>query len=380
MSRPTLTALLVLTVALAGCIAGPGTPGTNDPADGDAGGSPPGVTDGRLANASALVQAHETALADEGFAATVTRSVDGNETGRYDVLAAAGLTTYVLSGTRSAGSDGSVAVRLWANESRRIVRYRAGNETRYNAARRETASLGLLESVGGFLRAGAFTVANETAAENRTVLTADDFSPSATDNGRFGDAESFSGRAVVDETGLVHELTATVGGETGTETYTFDLRRTGVSSVDRPAWLSEIPAGATIVPDLSVSVREETILVVRNEVGDAVPANATISLTTNGTTYHATFTAPIEPGEVRYATIAPGGGSLRLTAQQPTAGDTVALRSPVSVTIETAGGVTLHSVSMGWGSESASESGGGGESSEAASTGSESSTAGGGSG
>lgn len=359
MRRRSLTVLLVALLAFAGCTAGPGfATDTAEPIDTAAGGPPPGVADGRLANASALVDAHETALADSGFAATVTRSVNGTQVASYDIVASPGLATYSLHGTQSSGNARSIEVHLWTNESIRLVKYTAGGESRYQATTPEPDSLFLLESVDSHLQAGNFTVTADSTAAGETVLTADDLAPTARADGRFSDATSFDGRVVVDASGRVRELTVKVERARGSETFAFDLRRTAVAAVDRPAWVGDIPPGATVTPQLSVDVRDETVLTVRNEAGDAVPANATLVVTTNDTTYRTTFDAPLEVGDVRYAAIAASDGTLRLTAKPPAAGDVTTLVSPVSVTIETEGGVTLLSVGMGWGSESASGSGG----------------------
>lgn len=363
MSRRTLAVLLVALLALAGCTAAPGAPtettepaDSSTPADTPAGETPPGVADGRLANASALVQAHETALAERGFAASVTRSVNGTDVASYDVVAAPGLATYTLGGTRTAGDAGTTAVSLWANESIRLVKYTSDGESRYQATKPEAehASPYPLGSVARHLRAGDFTVAEESTAEGETVLVADDVVPDAGEAGRFADAESFEGRAVVDASGRVRSLNVTVAGSRDTVSITFELRRTAVESVDRPAWVQDIPADAMVTPQLAVDVRDGRVLTVRNEAGDPVPANATIVVTTNDTTYSAAFDAPLPPGEGRYAAIAASDGTLRLSADEPDAADVVALESPVSVTVETEGGVTLLSVGMGWGSESAS--------------------------
>lgn len=359
MTSRSLTVLLVIVLALAGCTAGPGTP-TDDgqPAENAATGTPQGVVDGQLANASALVEAHETALAESGFAATVTYAENGSEVGSYDLVAAPDLTTYTAAGTRSTGEDSTVETHLWANETHRFVMYRSGDERSYHARLRGSESLDPIESVGSYLHAGDFTVADEPTAEGYTVLTADGLDPSGDEHGRLLDAESFSGRAVVDEAGRVRNLSVTVERERGSETFAFELRRTDVERVDRPDWLSEIPDGATISPQLSVDVRDETALVVRNEAGDAVPPNATLTLTTNDTTYRTTFDAPLGSGERRFAYISANDGELLLATEEPAAADAMELTSPISVTIETAGGVQLYSAGMGWGSASASESDG----------------------
>lgn len=355
MRHRSLVGLLAVSLALAGCTAGPLAPlDDNQPGENTTNGTPPGVTNGQLTNASALVHAHETSLDDTGFVASVTQSANRGGTVSYDVVASAGRSRYTLSGNQSADDNTTREMRIWANESHRVGVSQSGGESRYHAARRGTDSFDPLEAVGVYLAAGTFTVANETTEEGYTVLTADDVGPPAADDGRFRDAESFSGRAVVDETGRVHELAVTVERPRGEETYTFVLQRTGVASVERPAWVDDVPAGVFLAPQLTIDVRDGTVLAVQNEGDDAVPTNATLTLTTDNTTYRATFDAPLEPGEVQYAAITTDDDTLRLTSDRPASSDVTTLTSPVSVTIETASGVTLHSGGMGWDSASGS--------------------------
>lgn len=359
MTRRSLAVLLAATLVLAGCTVGPGTTTEEQPGQGDAEATPPGVSDGRLANATALLHAHETALAESGFAATMTRSTNGTAVSTFDVVAGPSMATYELTWTRSADGGDAVETRLWANESERFVRTRADGETSYRVVPREEDSLGVLESLRSYVAAGNFTVADERSDAGHAVLTADAVDARTGADGPFRDAESFDGRAVVDDRGRVHELNVTVERPSGTETVTFELRRTGVASVERPGWVSDVPPGVAVAPQLSVDVDADRYLVVSNEGGDAVPRNATLSLTTNGSTYRATFDAPLEPGEVRYAAIATDDGRLRLAAERPDPGTVETLTSPVSVAVETAAGASLYSASMGWGSSSAAESGSG---------------------
>lgn len=369
MTDRSLVVLLAVSLALAGCTAAPTTsPEGNDPGESAMGGTPPGVTDGELTNASALMDAHETSLNESGFAATVTHSLNGSEVASYDVVATAGLGQYALSGTQTGGGS-TVEVGLWANETHRLVRYQSGGEARYHAAQRGADSFNPITQAGPYIRVGNFSV-NGTTDDGYTVLTSDELAPNATDDYRFEDATAVSGRAVVDETGRVHELTVTVEQPHGSETYSFELQRTNVTSVDRPAWLDDVPSGAFLSPELTVDVEDESMLSIRNEGGDAVPAKATLTLTMNDETYRATFEEPLEPGEVRYAAIAADDGTLQLTAEHPAANEIESLTSPISVSIETEGGVSLYSAGMGWDSSSASDETSGGSSSGGSSSGS----------
>ncbi|MEF8783054.1 MAG: hypothetical protein V5A39_09555 [Haloarculaceae archaeon] len=103
-----------------------------------------------------------------------------------------------------------------------------------------------------------------------------------------------------------------------------------------------------------MNVENSSYLVVRNEGDDPVPRNATISITTNGTTETATFETALETGNTRFAYVDAIEGQLMVTSDRPSAGAVESVTSPVSVTITTEDNVTLHSGGMAWESESAS--------------------------
>jgi hypothetical protein len=85
-----------------------------------------------------------------------------------------------------------------------------------------------------------------------------------------------------------------------------------------------------------------------------VPQNATLEVTTDNASGTVAFDSALEAGETRYAYFAADNGSLVLTTEQPAADVTTTLKSPASVEVAV-GETTLHSGSMAWGSESASE-------------------------
>lgn len=372
MTRLTLVVVLTLAVGLAGCLGGPINGTTPEPSSTTdstpvGGESPtgavdtiPGVDDGRLTNATALFAAHEQALVDRGFAANVSRSVNGSETMRFQITASPGLSTYLLSGELVAGESGSM--ELWANESTRFVRQQSDGEVSYRTVARHDDSLNLVKRPGDYLRVGNFTVADEAGPAGRIVLTADGYVPPESGHGPFQDVSSFEGRAVIDAEGRIHRMELTADTDRGTVAYEFDLSRTGVAQVDRPTWVGEMPASATLNPQLSISVVDETALAVRNRDGDAVPADATLTVTSNGTIYQAPFEERLPAGEVRYAIISSADGQFHLVDERAAVDDAVALSSPISVTVVTADGVTLHSSGMAWESSSGSESDDGGSS------------------
>lgn len=384
MTRRAFVLLALATVVLAGCLGGPGTTTTAEPTDDSdttdvSSDEVPGVTGGSLANATALADANEAALTADGGAVRVSRSgATGSATAR--LVVGADLATYRLTSSRPVDAGRTVDVDLWSNETTRVVRMAANGDVNYRLADRHDDQLTLLHGVEDYLAAGNFTVANESTGNGTVVFTADEFVPPADGHGPLTDVDSFSGRLVVDGAGLIHDLSvsATTGGET--LTYRYELLRTGVDRAAKPDWFDDVPTSATLQPQLSVDVEDDSYLVVRNEGGDHVPRNATVSVTSNNTTATATLDAELEAGDTRYAYVDATTGELRLTADQPAAETVDPVTSPVSVSITTDDGVSLYSASMGWATEtaSASESGSSGGSSSAsggsASGGSSSST------
>lgn len=359
MRRQTLVLVALTAVALAGCLAGPGTgPGESGPADGNESApisseSVPGVTNGSLDNATELALANEERLTAAGGVVRVNQSTASGYVG-YRLDVGTGFATYGLAGTRQAGDDRTQDIALWANESTQISRTTADGEHSYRASDRRDDSFDGLETVERYLAAGDFTVANESN-DGTIVLEASEYAPSADRRGPFTDVTSFSGRLVVDESGLIHNLTATVTSEEESLAYRYELLRTGVDRVSRPDWLEDVPPGALVQPELTVDVEDSAYLTVRNEGGDPVPRDTVLSLTTDGATHEVTFQTALEPGETRYAYVDADDETLKLAADRPTADAVDPISSPISLTVTTDGGATLYSGGMAWDSGSASE-------------------------
>lgn len=361
MTRRLLLIAVLLSVVLAGCTAAPGaetddpTTSTDDRQTEVEPDAVPGVADGGLTNATALARANEGTLADTGGEVRVSRGGD-SEQNEYRLVAGTDYATYSLSGTRSAGDGGAVDVDLWSNETTRLVRSQQAEETSYRVAERRHDRLNLLETPEDYLAAGDFAVDENASANGTVVLTADAAASDLAERAPLAAASEFEGRLAVTEAGLIESLTVTAVVGDGTVTYSYETVRTGVDSVDRSDWVGDVPASATLDPELFVHVEDESALTVRNEGGDPVPANATLSLTDNETSGTATFETALESGETRYAAF-DADGELTLTTEAPD-GVGTQLTSPVSVTITTADGVDLHSASMGWASEHVAESDG----------------------
>lgn len=351
MNRHIAVLALVPAILLAGCFGGPATTAPSDAADV----SPeqvPGVTNGTLSNASALVEANRNAVTTDGAILQVNQS-----SGEMDIdarlVVGANFSTYSLSGSGTVGDNQSTTIDQWSNETTQFVRTSSDGETNYRVLDGHDDRLSILSSIGTFLAAGDFEVANETAGEGMVVLTAD----RASDAGPMADADRFDGRLVVSESGLMQHLSVTLTRAGENVSYTYELRQAGVETVPRPDWIDDIPPGATVQAQLSIDVANDSYLTLAHAGGDVVPSETTVRVESNGTTDTVSLDSSLSAGDTRYLYFDASSQELRVAADRPDQRTISPVTSPVSVRIVTDGGVVLHSGSMGWGSESASESG-----------------------
>ncbi|WP_136716342.1 hypothetical protein [Halorientalis salina] len=357
MTRRTLVLVALTAVVLAGCLGGPGTETTTDPMDSNGTATVsseniPGISDGTLTNATALARANEASLTETGGAVQIRRDGPSSQS-TVDLVVGAGLTTYQLTGLQSAGDD-TVDADIWSNETTRVIRTSYDGEYNYRTTDRRDDRLNVLVAVEDYLAAGNFTVANESTGNGTVVFTADTFVTPTDSHGPLTNVSSLDGRLVVRESGLIQSLTVSATTEEESGSYSYELLRTGVDRVAKPDWFDDVPAGATLQTQLNVDVENSSYLVVRNEGGDHVPSNTTISVTSNNTTSTATLDTSLMAGDTRYAYIDATTGSLQLTADRPTAGTVDPVTSPVSVSITTDDGASLYSAGMAWSSETAS--------------------------
>ncbi|WP_324665012.1 DUF7537 family lipoprotein [Haloarcula sediminis] len=355
MIRTPLVLLVLVSVVLAGCsgVQSPTTP-TAEPTDAEPD-EIPGVANGTLTNATALATANAAGIADDGAAIRITQAGPDSETRVALTVGADG--TSGFSRTVSANGNESTVSR-YTNDTATYVRSNADGETSYRVVERDFRPLGAVtSSLETALAAGEFTVENASSDSATVVLTADAFSGPL--DGRLLDgATPQDARLVLTQDGAVRNLTVTGQRDGQTATYTYERRQTGVDSVAAPDWLADVPPTADLQADLSTTVVDDSALRIDHDGGDTVPRNTTLQFTVNdtaGTAGTATFDAPLEAGDTRYAYFAAANGSLVVTDDRPAAAATEPFDGPASVTISTADGVTLLSVGMDWGSESVSE-------------------------
>lgn len=371
MTRTICWIAVVGVVVLAGCMGGPGgaptaTEQTGDGLTNASSAAVPGVADGTLSNATALATAHSDALTSDGGNVSVTEDAE-TTSGSFQYSLSSDVETYSLTGTHQRTDGPTVDVSLWSNESVRIARQSADGEDHYRVVDRRRERPSGLDGLSEYLAAGDFTVANESTGNGTVVLTADESASTADSHGRFADAETFSGRLVVEESGLVRNLTveASVDGEVRSIRYA--VTETGVDSVAAPAWVENLPPGATVQAHLDVDVENGSILVIRHDGGDAVPRESVVSVTTNETSGEATFDEPLEAGDRQFLYVDADTGAATLATDRPPAEAVDSIEPPVSLTVRTDAGATLLNAGMSWGSDTASEPESGSASSSSAS-------------
>ncbi len=247
---------LALLVVLSGCSAlDPGgtdaTPTATPPADTDV----PGVTDGELTNASALVDAHVAALPETGF--ETNQDVNGTQVVRGEVRPSARrVRTLVESGAaeyryRVLNREAGSRFDFWGNRTMQVVRSQYGGETRAVQVTNRTATVSALARatlLETYLGASAFSVAGQSTENGTTyvTLTADATTdPEAVSPTNATDVRNYDAEAVVDERGRVHSLTVTADythrGEAHSLSVVYQLTRleVGDGDVTKPSWARE---------------------------------------------------------------------------------------------------------------------------------------------
>mgnify|MGYP006896934637 CR=1 FL=1 len=352
MTRRMLLVVVLASVVLAGCA---GLQGTETPTDDGTDGEPdqmPGVSNGTVTDAEALVAANSASIAETGGELSVV--YDAPDVNSESVLTVGADGTSVLSTTTSDGPDQSGSLETYSNETATYVQMQSGSETRYRVVEQPGDAFDRINSsLTAYLAAGEFTVSNDSIDGTTAVFTSDSFS-GLEDGEVLDDANAVSARLVINQSGQVQNLTVTGEQRSETVTFTYELRQSAVERAAAPGWVSEIPPTAALHPELSVDVENDSYVRIDHTGGDAVPRNATLEVATDNASGTVAFDSALEAGETRYAYFATNDGSLVLRNEQPASDTTTTLTSPASIEV-TAGETALHSGSMAWGSESASE-------------------------
>lgn len=257
MRKTVLALALVAVVALAGCnfAGGPGDGGTQaspSPTLSDAD-SPPGVDGGRLANASALLAAHNRTMIGSGFETDlrVNATVDrGGQTAevrrRQQTLVEPGAAEYQFRVTNT-GDAPSARFDYWGNRSVEAVRAQTNAGTNYATGNpRPPAQLATVPFLKPYLATSNYTVASVDRRENRTLVTlraqsAANYSALVPDNAT--NVSGYTSTVVADSEGRILSLTVTadyeIRGESGSMELRYRVIRTGGVQVTRPDWTAQ---------------------------------------------------------------------------------------------------------------------------------------------
>lgn len=212
----------------------------------------PGIENGTLTNATALVEAHVSALAAVGF--ETDQRVNGSQSVRGEVLPTArrvrtlsqpGASEYRYRFiNRKAGSR----FDFWGNRSVQVVRTYYGGEARSVSVLNQTANVselargGVLET---YLSASTFTVRSREVHNGTTLVTLTangTHAPDAVSPRNATDVRNYTATVVVDTTGRIYSLDVsaeyTHDGEEYELSVRYRLTRIGVEEGDvtRPDW------------------------------------------------------------------------------------------------------------------------------------------------
>jgi hypothetical protein len=256
-------ALLLITAGCSGVLGG-GTPtdtgdrsptdtGSPSPVDDGAGSAVPGVANGTLTNATALLAAHDEGLLATGFenqvrvnATVLQQGQRVDVTRRQQTLVEPDRTEFRY---RSVNGQGSGFVRFdhWGNRSTWVVRGQYGETTRIQLRDRTPATGTLTGSalLSNYLQSGA-AVTNVTERDGLTYATMETTEPPATGDALPDNATNvrdYRARTIVDSQGRIHALAARgtydLAGETETFAVSYRTVRLDEPSVGQPDWAAE---------------------------------------------------------------------------------------------------------------------------------------------
>ena len=369
MTRTIFTLLLAATLVLAGGVSAGGL-AQETTTDGDATETPidestnlpPGVTEDGVSNATALLEAHQDALAATGyeFESRSNYSMGGVATVSEQSGTVAKAFFPYVSHADATVERGNQTVEYdldqWGNESLTLVRIQTENRTQYQKLFYEeggerSPSLG---SGGPFVNrsdveasvSGTGLIASALAMSNFTVESVETVdghtlttlrAEEVNESGGFGTANvsQFDGTLVVDERGLVREVNVSMAFESGFGgenrlAYHFEIVRTGPVVVQRPAWTDEALESSSA--RISID-SEETYFTVTNRGGDRLPNGTEIQVSHGDVNTTLTLEQSLRPGETAYVYFPAEGGEPVLTRGQPEEGVGAEVRGDYEFTV-----------------------------------------------
>lgn len=355
-------AAVLLAVVVSGCVGGLG-PQTNQSAA-DASGTdgslqyPSGVNDTGLYNATALLDAHGSALADRAYVAELwvngsIRYANGTlENARHWVGRADGDGRTRTAYNQTGGLSGDERRDRWTNGTLSLTRHvsESGLDETNTWYRRsdgdvETSDGRVARNLAAYLAVGNYTTRSieRRGGETRLVLAADGLDGAGESDG--GRIEAYDGRLVVAETGRVVSANVSfVANRTGFEkpihsTVSYESRRVGGDvAVDRPPWFDRAVDRAPRV-SIDLSVVDGRYVEVTNTGEDPIPEGAYFTLLQNGSGSGGAHDAPLSPGESVYLFVPHENGPTTVSASPPD--DAVALSGEYTVAVDPGEGPDL---------------------------------------
>lgn len=255
MRRTVLALVVVVALALAGCnfADGPGGTATPTPTP-DAAELPPGVEDGRLTDASALLAAHNRTMVESGFEtdlrvnATVVRQEGGTAEvqRRQQTLVEPGTTRYQFRVT-NAGEVPDAQFDYWGNRTVEAIRARSDAGVSYATGDpRRADELTTVRFLEPYLDRGNYTVVSFDRGENTTrftLRTEEIGNYTGLVPANVTNVSNYTSTVVVDSEGRIHAFTATadyeIDGERGSMEARYRVIRTGDVEISRPPWVDQ---------------------------------------------------------------------------------------------------------------------------------------------
>jgi hypothetical protein len=249
-------AVLLVTAGCSGVFGGDGatSPAEPTPADGDTANTVPGVENGQVTNATALLAAHERGLVAAGFEnrlqlnATISyRGEPVKSVREKRVITEPGASAYRFRVVNQQGGSG-VRFDHWGNESIWVSRGTLGDRTTYQVRDRSAGTSGLTISgiMTNYINGSAATVTNVSERDGLTLATFETTTP-PTDPDALPDnatnVRDYRLRFVADSQGRIHALVARgtydIQGESSTFSVGYRTVGLGDRSVSQPDWASQ---------------------------------------------------------------------------------------------------------------------------------------------
>jgi hypothetical protein len=236
---------LCLMLLLAGCSLLPG--GSQD--------SPaPGVEDGALADADALLEAHESTLTESGYShdLTINQTVETangsfQDDQRQRMAVAPGASQYL----RQVIYVGQGRVVAWGNETVEYQRIDSGTEPQYRSTSPESATaMTGADALEPHLTA-PYEVVDTEETDDRTLVTLSttgDPSDESAFPENTSSVDRYDAELVVDGDGRIHRLNVSAAyeadGYPGTYEFRYELTDASDPGVERPAWVDDVASAA----------------------------------------------------------------------------------------------------------------------------------------